>query len=99
MPESRDEQVDVLGALSVLGEGALSEGDGAHPCNRDVTALPPGVTLSLPAPVPVPESLRRAVSPPEPRPLRQDELQLWSGSSSYQGPDQGQRVLVEVSLK
>ena len=31
MPESRDEQVDVLGALSVLGEGALSEGDGAHP--------------------------------------------------------------------
>ena len=55
--------------------------------------------LAHPAPVPVGQSLRRAVSPPEPRPLRQDELQLWSGSSSYQGPDQGQRVLVEVSLK
>ena len=55
--------------------------------------------LPHPAPVPVGQGLRRAVSPPEPRPLRQDELQLWSGSSSYQGPDQGQRVLVEVSLK
>ena len=51
------------------------------------------------ASIPVLQSFLCAVSPPEPRPLRQDELQLWSGSSSYQGPDQGQRVLVEVSLK
>ena len=52
-----------------------------------------------PAPVPVLEGLLGAVAAPQPRPLGQYELQLGSGSSSDQGPDQGQGILVEICLK
>ena len=55
--------------------------------------------LHSPAPVPVLQSLLGAVAAPQPGPLGQYELQLGSGSSSDQGPDQGQGVLVEVGLK
>ena len=51
------------------------------------------------ASIPVLEGLLGAVAAPQPRPLGQYELQLGSGSSSDQGPDQGQGVLVEVGLE
>ena len=49
-----------------------------------------------PAAVPVPERLLSAVAAPQPRPLRQDELQLRRGPARNEGPDQRQRILVEV---
>lgn len=55
--------------------------------------------LSHPASVPVPQGLWRGVSSPQPRALRQDQLQLRSRTAGDQGADQGQRVLVEVGLK
>ena len=56
------------------------------------------VSFTLPAPVSIPEGLRGAVSSPEPGPLGQDELQLRGGPARDEGPDESQRVLVEVSL-
>ena len=55
--------------------------------------------LAHPAPVPVGQGLRGAVAAPQPRPLRQDVLQLGRGAARDQRPDQGQGVLVEVGLK
>ena len=81
IPQGRHEQVLVLPALTEDGEGAVRQGDLAHP-----------------APVPVSQGLRGAVSAPEPGPLGQDELQLRGGSARDEGADQSQRVLVEVSL-
>ena len=55
--------------------------------------------LAHPAPVPVGQGLGGAVAAPQPRPLRQDVLQLGRGAAGDQRPDQGQGVLVEVGLK
>ena len=54
--------------------------------------------LAHPAPVPVSQGLRGAVSSPQPGPLGQDELQLRRGSARDEGADESERVLVEVSL-
>ena len=50
------------------------------------------------ASVPQSDGLLAGVAAPQSGPLGQDELQLRGGSARDEGADQGQRVLVEVSL-
>ena len=97
--ESRDEQFDIFGAFSILGQGSLSQRYRPHSMRQENLHLNLGFPSEYsPAPVSISEGLRRAVAAPQPRPLGQDELQLRRGSARYQGPDQSQRVLVEISL-
>ena len=100
VPESRDEQFDIFSSLSILGQGSLSQRYRPNSGNQEnfVSISVTLISSRLPAPVSIPEGLRRAVSPPEPRPLGQDQLQLGRCSARDEGADQSQCVLVEVSL-
>ena len=55
--------------------------------------------LSNAAPIPVGQNWWCAVASPHPRSLRQNLLQFWGGPARDQCADQGQGIVVEVTLQ